>query len=318
MHDKSTLFDAKTAAALAACSIRSGIVAHHGITATHAATGPGPGIEFSDVRAYAPGDDAMRIDPHLLRRTDRCFVRQFTPEQHLDVHVLLDHSGSMALPAPVNAGSPTASDSSTTSSKDLVARRLAAALAWLAGQEGDHCTVWPFAEDAEPNFPVPGSTQGFHDYLSKLATLPNNGVTDAVGAIERLAGRRLRPGLCIVISDGLDLAGPHAVHRALQRLANRHTVWWLLPKHDGAEQPPATGELQVIDCETGAALPVLVDAQTIARYSEAHRTFHADLADQLRRLGGMYAEVSTAKSVAESVVALLTPSRSRHPVRRDA
>ncbi len=56
----------------------------------------GAGMEFSQYRAYEPGDELRQVDWKLYARSDRFFVREAERDSPLDVWVLLDTSASMA------------------------------------------------------------------------------------------------------------------------------------------------------------------------------------------------------------------------------
>jgi len=68
----------------------------HGI---HAGRERGAGVEFSEYRAYAPGDEWRRVDWKLLARADRYYVREAERDSHVAVWLLLDASASMQEPS---------------------------------------------------------------------------------------------------------------------------------------------------------------------------------------------------------------------------
>jgi len=68
----------------------------HGI---HAGRERGAGVEFSEYRAYAPGDEWRRVDWKLMARADRYFVREAERDSHVAVWLVLDASGSMLEPS---------------------------------------------------------------------------------------------------------------------------------------------------------------------------------------------------------------------------
>jgi len=68
----------------------------HGI---HAGRERGAGVEFSEYRAYAPGDEWRRVDWKLMARADRYYVREAERDSHVAVWLVLDASASMAEPS---------------------------------------------------------------------------------------------------------------------------------------------------------------------------------------------------------------------------
>src|SRR5579863_4307616 len=61
----------------------------------HRSTHRGGCCEFSDYRAYTPGDETRLIDWRLLARRDRPYVKLFDNETNLHVWLVVDTSGSM-------------------------------------------------------------------------------------------------------------------------------------------------------------------------------------------------------------------------------
>ena len=76
------------------------------------------GIEIEAHSAYVPGDDLRHLDWNAVGRLDTLLVRRFTAEREVVVHLLVDASASMAVPA--------------RDGKLALARELALALAYVA------------------------------------------------------------------------------------------------------------------------------------------------------------------------------------------
>src|ERR1700743_1501891 len=94
----------------------------------------GASVEFADFRPYVQGDDFRRIDWNAFAKFESLMLRLFVEEHELAVHILLDCSASM------NYGDPLKFD---------YARRLAAALAYIALANTDKVTFTPVALNAE-------------------------------------------------------------------------------------------------------------------------------------------------------------------------
>ncbi|MGB4858813.1 MAG: DUF58 domain-containing protein, partial [Dokdonella sp.] len=61
----------------------------------HVSRNRGDGLEFSQYRTYAPGDEPRRIDWKLFARSDRYFVRESERDSALTVWLMIDASASM-------------------------------------------------------------------------------------------------------------------------------------------------------------------------------------------------------------------------------
>ena len=56
----------------------------------------GRGVEFADYRSYQRGDDYRYIDWNIYSRLDRLFIKLFSEEEDINVHLFVDTSRSMA------------------------------------------------------------------------------------------------------------------------------------------------------------------------------------------------------------------------------
>src|ERR1700754_4821215 len=54
----------------------------------------GRGMNFDEVREYAPGDEVRTIDWHVTARAGRPFVKKFTEERELTIFLVVDISAS--------------------------------------------------------------------------------------------------------------------------------------------------------------------------------------------------------------------------------
>jgi uncharacterized protein (DUF58 family) len=235
----------------------------------------GQGQEFTDVRPYVAGDDFRTVDWHVFLRLDKVFVRLFLQDEDLPIYFLLDQSASMAR-GPAHGNGPT---------RSMVAARAVAALAYVALNHMDRIAVYPFA--SAPLRPLPGTSgkNGFQRLLAYLAGLPATGGTTLVEALQQFAARRLRRGLCVLVSDGFDPRGAAAVQAAMARVPHRLLV--VRPVQPGEERPVhLRGELRAIDCESGEHVEVSVDEAMLDRYAQAYAEFAAGIAATAERRGG--------------------------------
>ena len=55
----------------------------------------GAGLDFTDLREYAVGDDLRHIDWNVTARMDEPYVREFVEDREVTAWLLLDRSASM-------------------------------------------------------------------------------------------------------------------------------------------------------------------------------------------------------------------------------
>ncbi len=244
----------------------------------------GRGIEFDDYRAYQPGDDYRYIDWNIVSRLDRLFVKLFSEEEDLDVHLLLDASRSMA------AGTP---------SKLALAARLAAAIGYIGLVSLDRVGVTAFTSAPGPRLGrLRGRARAF-DLLRFLDALEPSGETNLARSLRVYLGATHRRGLLILISDLLD---PHGYEEGLL-LARYHRFQTLLIHvlADEELQPRLAGDLRLVDVETGRAVEITADAEALRAYAAARDEYFQGIERFCFRHGIDY--LRTASSVpAEEIV----------------
>ena len=246
------------------------------------------GIEVEAHSAYAPGDDLRHVDWNAVGRLDTLLVRRFTAEREVTVHLLLDASASMAVPA--------------RDRKLAVAAELARALAYLALSANDAVRVAVLGGDAPaPPRPVFRQRPSVVAVARLLDAVAARGALALGAALEAHARRFARPGLAIVISDLM--AEPAEIERGLLALRARGYDFVLVQVIGRAELEPerdfAGGLLR--DVESGERHPVVLDADALARY-RALLAAHLDaLAGLAARLQATYARLVTGASVRDFV-----------------
>src|SRR4051812_9644203 len=153
----------------------------------------GGGIEFADHREYTPGDDFRYLDWNVYARHDELLLKRFQEEEDLHVYVLIDCSASMGF------GTPPKFD---------FARRVAAALAYIALADLDRVAIVAFAGDIVADLPL---TRGKARILSLLKFLenlePQGTVTDLARVVKGFVRRTQRRGLALLVSDLYDPGG---------------------------------------------------------------------------------------------------------------
>ncbi len=237
----------------------------------------GHGLEFADFRHYRPGDDFRHIDWNIYSRLDQLFLRLHACEDDATLHLIVDTSASMGFGDP---------------SKFDHARRLAAALAYIALVNLDRVAVNAFADGLGARLPPAKSRQQTARLLAFLRELRCGGATRLNASLRDFATRARSPGLTILISDLLGVEQAQEGIEALCYAGHEVVVIQLLA--DSEIDPPLEGALQLVDAETGEEVEVTVDQNLRRLYQQRLERQLDDLERFCRRRGVEYLRASTA------------------------
>ncbi len=244
----------------------------------------GTSIEFADYRNYAAGDDLRQLDWNIYARLERPYIKLLEDEEDLAVHLLLDISASMDWPQ--------GSDKSADWHKLLFAKRLFAALAYIALTSNDYVQLVAFNNSGIALF---GPTRGRGQVVSVLRfahQLSAEGQTDLNAQLKSYALRTRRPGLLVLISD---LFSPTGYVDGLNALLGRgHEVVIIQVLSPDELTPPLGGDLRLLDVETGHAQEVTVDATMRAIYQQRLDAWLASIRENCSRRGAHYVFAPTA------------------------
>jgi uncharacterized protein (DUF58 family) len=216
--------------------IRTRTILESGIVGAYHAVFKGRGMEFAEVREYAPGDDVRNIDWNVTARMGAPFVKKFVEERDLALLLLVDLSGSQRF-------------GSRFLLKRDYAAELAAVLAFSAVANHDRVGAVLFTDRIESYVPPrAGQDHALRIVRDLLAVEPAGRGTDIAGAL-RFARRVMkRRGIVAVISDFQD----QGYEKPLGILRRRHDVIAIHLHDPGESDVPAAGLVALIDPETGA------------------------------------------------------------------
>ena len=247
----------------------------------------GSGLEFHDHRPYAAGDDLRSVDWNLYQRLGKVFVRLFEENEDLPVYLLPDVSRSAWVESPPRA---------------LAGLRATLGLGAIALGNHDKVGVFPFGAQLQTLWRPQSGARRVQSLAQALSTLEPAGGTAIAPALEEFGRRNLRRGLAVVISDLFDPAGAESVARALSELRHSLIVVQLVRASD--REPDLSGDLRLVDCESGAAEDVSVTPQVVSRYREAYDRFQDIIAAALRARGAGHLRLDVEGDVAHQLSAL--------------
>jgi uncharacterized protein (DUF58 family) len=225
-----------------AIQIRTHKLVNTALSGGYRSTFRGSGVEFSEVRAYTPGDDVRRIDWNVTARTGDAYVKTYAEERELTIHFVIDQSRSMDF-------------GSREWTKREVAAQLAALITFVALRHQDRVGLSLFGERPGLHLPAKKGSQHLlrivREVLAARASSPGSDFKAALEQEERLLRRR---SVVFLVSDFLE--GPGQRERdwsqPLARLALRHDLVAVRVSDPFESELPVAGMLEFRELEGGA------------------------------------------------------------------
>jgi uncharacterized protein (DUF58 family) len=158
------------------------------VSGRHASPHRGSSIEFAEYRKYVPGDDLRRLDWRAYGRSDRFYVKEFEADTNLRCCFVVDTSGSMGF-------------GTTGITKLDYARRIAATLGYLAGEQGDAVGLACVAGGIVQNVPPRRNPAHLRVVFDLLEQAKPQGETQLATVLHELAETIQQRALVVIISD---------------------------------------------------------------------------------------------------------------------
>jgi uncharacterized protein (DUF58 family) len=200
-------------------------------------------VDFASHREYMPGDDLRHLNWKLFGRHDRLYIKQYDAETNVDVHIVLDVSGSMTVG---EAGQH----------KLRYGSILTASLAYLAQRQRDAVGLTLVADRVLEHFHARGNTDHVLSLFTALAQPRKSPRADSPKVLHEAAELMPRRGLVVLISDlyydEQELLG------ALDHFRHfGHDVLVIQVLSPLERRLPIDGAVRLVDAETGEALETM-------------------------------------------------------------
>jgi len=214
------------------------------------------GLELSNHKAYAPGDDLRYLDWNALGRLDQRLIKTFRAEREAPVHLLLDASASMGVPV--------------ADGKLAFAMAVAAGLGYIALRQNNPTRAVVLGTGADTRLsPLLRHVQRLPELLGFLGGIAANGPTRVGEGIDAYLRSMQLPGTVVVISDFL--MEPTTYERALDQLRGRGHHVLALRVIGREERDPSNlpRQVRLLDAETGRERLIDLTAAHRADYARA-------------------------------------------------
>lgn len=252
-----TLFDSDFVKRLEYLSLVSRRVFRGKLLAQRRTKQLGGGIEFADHREYSRGDDLRYIDWNVFARHSEFLLKRFQEEEDLHVYILLDVSKSM--------------DSGSVNKFDY-ARRIAAALAYIALADLDRVCIYAYADHIQSMTPLIRGKDRILTVLRYLDDLQTTGTSTNLNNVARtLVHRAQRTGLVVILSDLFDQEG---FRSGVDLLRHRRYEPHVIQIHTQEEANPTwLGDIELEEVENGARRKITVTERKLRQYRQLFDEF---------------------------------------------
>jgi uncharacterized protein (DUF58 family) len=257
----------------------------------------GQGMEFSEVRAYEPGDDVRNIDWNVTARTGEPHVKKHVEERELTVLLVVDLSGSEQF-------------GTRSRFKAELAAELAAVLALSAVRNNDRVGMMIFSDHVEHVVPPrKGRRHALRLIRDVLAFRPSGRGTDIPGALDYAARLLAHRGIIFLLSDfAFDASGVPADRarweKTLRLVSRRHDVVGVSITDPAELHLPDVGVVALEDPESGALSYIDTGNQRVrAEFSARLTRERSDVRRLFRRLGVDEIEVRTDEGYVKPLLA---------------
>ncbi|MBM4099754.1 MAG: DUF58 domain-containing protein [Planctomycetes bacterium] len=195
----------ETLAQLGPFELRAKRIAEGVMSGMHRSPYQGLAVEFAEHRQYAAGDPVRHIDWKVFGRSDKLYLKRFQQETNLDIHVLVDCSGSMRYGSlgTKDGWGGTRTGKPATWTKFDHATAAAAAMAFLGLSQRDRVSTEMFAGSTVAATRCSNAQGHWRSIVRCLATNPVDGKADLGRAVDALLARAPHRSLMVLVSDFL-------------------------------------------------------------------------------------------------------------------
>jgi uncharacterized protein (DUF58 family) len=285
--------------------IRTHRLVNTALSGGYRSTFRGSGIEFSEVRAYQPGDEVRRIDWNVTARTGHAFVKTYAEERELTLNLIVDTSRSMDF-------------GSRRWTKRETAAQFCALISFVAMRHQDRVGLALFGE--QPGLHVPARKGGQHvlRVVREVIAAPvTGGASDLCAVLEHQVRVLRRRSVVFLVSD-FDCpvearTGGRTWPELLGLLNQRHDVIAVQVVDPLESHLPSAGLIELAEIETGRHTELDTRSQKVRiDWSERAKARQAAIDANLSRARVEKIVLDTTREIGEPVLAFFRRRMMRH------
>jgi uncharacterized protein (DUF58 family) len=244
----------------------------------------GPGQEFLDHRHFHHGDDFRAVNWRAYLRFEKLLLKMFQVEPRIPVRVLIDTSESMG---------------TGDSAKFEYAQKLAAALTYVGLVRLDTVCLQAFADTLGGSCNCGGGRHRFLPAVHFLNDLKLSGQSNFLQVAREFSSNYPQRGLVVVVSVFLDENDSEKPLQYIADLGHELLLVHIFAPED--REPPWTGELDLVDAETGVHLEIDANEDTRRAYTQAFDEYARRLQTLAMRTGGRYVAIPANINVEDAI-----------------
>ena len=255
----------------------------------------GRGIEFSEVRAYAPEDDVRDIDWNVTARTGTAHIKKYVEERELTVLLAVDVSSSMRFGSGEETKAETAAEA-------------AALLAFSAIRNHDKVGLILFSDKIDFFLPPRAGRRHVLRILRELVAREpgQNRKTDLACPLEFISRSQKKRAVVFLIGDFAECGD---FEHSLKLLNRKHDAA-VFRVHDPFEEKLALAglHLNLKDSESGQ---IFFTGTTSAKYAAAQHSLRRKTEETFRRIGVDMVDLTTGEDIVRPLIGFFRSRRRR-------
>ncbi|MEI6126304.1 MAG: DUF58 domain-containing protein [Pseudomonadota bacterium] len=238
----------------------------------------GRGMEFEEVREYAPGDDVRDIDWNVTARFGHPFVKMYREERELTIMLLIDVSSSLFF-------------GTSTQFKQERAAEVASVLAFAATKSNDKVGLIIFSDTIEKFIPPKkGKNHVWGVIKNVLEHQPVSKKTDIAGALNYLNRVVRRKSVVFLVSDFI----AENYEKPLRVTSKKHDIIPISITDPRELALPRAGLVELQDAESGETLFIDTSDSTFRKgYGLLAEKKLRDRFDLFKSIGIDYIDIRT-------------------------
>jgi uncharacterized protein (DUF58 family) len=257
----------------------------------------GRGIEFTEVREYAEGDDIRAIDWNVTARMNAPFVKTFIEERELQVMFAADLSSSLAFGSRENL-------------KSELLFEFTAAMAFSAIINNDRVGFLGFSSETEKYIPPKKGKKHVLRIIRELLYHKQKKTgTDIAAGLRYLSHILKKRSTIFVISDFFDKSD---FYDAMKMLRHRHDVIAVVLRDRHDNDVPDIGFVPFYDAEAGKTVWFdTSDKKAVEEFSKNSAAADKKLFKGFKSLGIDYMELYCGSPYINDIIAFFKKREKR-------